>query len=357
MAGQIQTSDDKSVAGKELAHAPVIGIKEHMRMEFTTKVPLTDNIVKKITETVVDLEDTCKIVKNLEIKNSRGLHPRALVVLMDKVKELKSNITIECDGEPMPLESIINMMVLAVNKGSKVKLIAKNIDPKLLKKEVEDLLNICDDSYGRERIFEPITVDISGAKDVQIKMDMIDEKIESERSVFLNLIMDSSQHYSQKNMLSESDLKEIASQFRALANVKGIKNDILKLYNKVLSKPETTLEVYVKDSGTALHLIGKDGVTRTINAKNVPEELVAQFNHERISKPIDEFSNEIFGVLNGSHAYEVLRVEENLTAYYKELEEFLCAPATEFNTSFRKVLKARMRYEHHKFIGIKEHQM
>jgi hypothetical protein len=86
---------------------------------------------------------------------------------------------------------------------------------------------------------------------------------------------------------------------------------------------------------------------------NADENIVAQFNHIQISRPIDEFNNDIVSLLNGSHAYEVKRIQTKLGAYYESLNAFLAAPIDKFRPALKDALKKRMHYEHHRFIGIK----
>ncbi|MEM2974755.1 MAG: hypothetical protein QW112_04000, partial [Candidatus Micrarchaeia archaeon] len=146
-------------------------------------------------------------------------------------------------------------------------------------------------------------------------------------------------------------------QLSYLANIKGMRNDILKMMQQNSFEPETNIEIYMRDSNTIFHLIGRDGISRIIESENISEELIAHFNHMQILRPIDEFSFEVFPVLNGSHAYEVKRIQNNLAIYYDALESFLNAQIEEFRPTFNRALKKRMNYEHHRFIGIKSHQI
>jgi len=346
------SSVKNAIAASEVAKAVKIG--------FTTKVPLTDSTVKKLTQDAVDIEKTYEIVKQLKIKNKLGGHGRAASEMAKLAQNAKSEFIIDRDGEEVDAKSILGILTMALTNGTVIKLRAKGVDPHVLESEVNEFMKLCDNSeYDGERIFDEqkVMVDISRAADLDEKLKMIDEKINQERTVFMNFIARSAEHYSGNGGLTEGEFKEIASQFSALANVKGIRNDILKLMQQSSFEPETNVEIYTKDSGTTFHLIGKDGVLRVIKAQNVAEELIAHFNHMQISRPIDEFSNEIFGVLNGSHAYEVKRLQNNLAVYYDSLEGFLNAPLEEFKPAFNKALKNRRHYEHHKFIGVKKHQV
>jgi phosphocarrier protein len=336
------------------------GAAAAVKIGFTTRAPLTESTVKKLTQDAVDIEKTYEIVKKLKIKNKLGGHGRAASEMAKLAQNAKSEFIIDRDGEEVDAKSILSILTMALTNGTVIKLRAKGVDPQVLESEVNEFMKLCDNSeYEGERIFDEqkLTVDISRAVDLDGKLKRIDEKIEHERDIFMNLITCSAEHYSGNGGLAEGEFKEIASQFRALANIKGIRNDILKLMQQSSFEPETNVEIYMKDSGTAFHLIGKDGVSRVIEAQNVAEDLIAQFNHMQISRPIDEFSTEIFAVLNGSHAYEVKRVQNNLALYYDMLEVFLNAPIDEFRPSFKKALKKRMHYEHHKFIGVKKHQV
>jgi len=354
------SSAKNAIAASGTAVAIKYPVGSRVKIGFTTIVPMTESTIKKLTKDAVNIEKTYEIVKKLKIRNKLGLHCRPLSELVQKAESFKSQILIEKDGEEVNTKHVLSMLTLAVENGNTIKLRAKGVDPQILEAEVKEFIALCDNSeYKGERVFEEqkITVDISRSVDLDGKLKKIDEKIEHERDIFMILITCSAEHYSRNGGLSEGEFKEIASQFRALANVKGIRNDILKLMQQSSFIPETNVDIYVKDSGTAFHLEGKDGVSRVIEVKNVSEEIIAHFNNQQISRPIDEFNNEIFGILNGSHAYEVKRVQNNLALYYDTLEGFLNAPIEEFKPAFKRALKKRMHYEHHKFIGVKKHQV
>jgi phosphotransferase system HPr (HPr) family protein len=362
LSAKIDSSAKTAIAASRIAAATrdstisINATENIVKIGFTTKVPLTESTVKKLTRDAVDIEKTYEIVKKLKIRNKLGLHGRPLAKIVRRAESFKSQILIEKDGEEVNTKHILSMLTLAMENGNTIKLRAKGVDPNLLESEVNEFLKFCDDTvYEGERLFDEqkITVDTSRAVDLDDKLKRIDEKIGHERDVFMILITCSAEHYSGNGGLSEDEFKEIASQFRALANIKGIRNDILKLMQQSSFEPETNVEIYMKDSGTAFHLIGKDGVSRIIKAQNASDDLIAQFNHMQISRPIEEFSNEIFGILNGAHAYEVKRLQNNLALYYDALEGFLDSPIEEFKPSFKKALKKRMQYEHHRFIGIK----
>jgi len=328
--------------------------EKHLKIEFITKVPMTENTVKKITQDIIDIGKTCEVIKTLKVNNKLGIHSRPAAQIVKKIQKLKSSFVIEKDGKDIDPTSIMGIMAEGMSNGTRIKLKAKGTDMEVIEKEIDELLDLCEDG---ENLFreQKITINPSNSVDVGTKLDLLDDKIKFEMEVFMKLIAMTAEHHSLNGGLSESEFVAVAKEFRALANIKGIRNDILKVFRNISFKPETELEVYVKGSGTVFHLVGRDGVTRTIQMTNADENIVAQFNHIQISRPIDEFNNEIVGLLNGSHAYEVKRIDTKLRAYYGALNKFLAAPIDNFRPALKDALKKRMQYEHHRFIGIKHH--
>ena len=335
------------------AQASTKEIKEkHIKVEFTTKVPMTENTVKKLTQDFIDVEKTYEVVKSLRVNNTLGIHGRPAANIIEKLSHLKSNFIIEKDGEDINPQSIMTVMAAAMDNGTRIKLKAKGTNPEVIEKEINEILELCEDG---EKLFreQKITLDTSKTVDVRAKLNMIDGKIKAEMEIFMKVIAVTAEYHSLNGGLSESEFAVVAKEFCALANIKGIRNDILKLFRAISFRPETELEVYVKDSETIFQLIGKDGITRTIQMTNADETLVAQFNHIQISRPIDEFNKDIVGLLNGSHAYEIKRIQTKLGAYYESLNTFLAAPIDKFKPAFKDALRKRMQYEHHRFIGVK----
>ena len=326
--------------------------KASFKIEFVSKKPMTEQTIIKEAKNALEFGKIYKTVKRLKIENEHGLHARAATALIQKIMTLKSNFIIEKDGKEVNSKSIMDIMMNSMGKGTIIKLKAKGTDPEVVERELAELMKIKDDG---QKVFEEqkIFVDLSQAININEKMDLLKKKISQERSIFLETIARYAEIQSSTHKLSENEFNKIAIEFCKLANLKGIRNDIFKISKIVPFNPETSVEVYVKESGTMFHIISKEGIIRTIQTQNLSDEILSQCNHKQISRPIDEFNEEIVKLLNGSHAYEIKRLNNKLALYYYSLDKFLEAHLDQFYISLDKVLKKRMEYEHHKFLGVK----
>lgn len=69
-----------------------------------------------------------KAVKKLEIKNKLGLHARAAALLVQTVNAFSAEVKIAKDGRVVDGRSILGVLTLAANKGSKIQVEAKGKD-------------------------------------------------------------------------------------------------------------------------------------------------------------------------------------------------------------------------------------
>lgn len=69
-----------------------------------------------------------KTVKKLEIKNKLGLHARAAALLVQTVNAFSAEVKISKDGHVVDGRSILGVLTLAANKGSKIQVEAKGKD-------------------------------------------------------------------------------------------------------------------------------------------------------------------------------------------------------------------------------------
>ncbi|RMH18366.1 MAG: HPr family phosphocarrier protein [Acidobacteria bacterium] len=60
------------------------------------------------------------IERELEIKNRLGLHARAAAKLVHKASEFRSDVTLVRDGEEVDGKSILGILLLAAEQGSKI---------------------------------------------------------------------------------------------------------------------------------------------------------------------------------------------------------------------------------------------
>ncbi|CAA7603012.1 Phosphotransferase system, HPr histidine phosphorylation site [Acididesulfobacillus acetoxydans] len=81
------------------------------------------------------------IEKHLEITNSTGLHARPASNLVENASKFKSKITIEKEGRSVDAKSILGILSLGANKGSRIRLTTEGEDEEQAAQELIDLLN------------------------------------------------------------------------------------------------------------------------------------------------------------------------------------------------------------------------
>ena len=87
------------------------------------------------------------LVKNLEIKNIRGLHARAAAAFVKTLEPFEVEVEVERIGQKVSGSSIMGLMMLAASKGTTIKVSAKGKQAKEAMSALEKLLN---DKFGED---------------------------------------------------------------------------------------------------------------------------------------------------------------------------------------------------------------
>ncbi|MBM3247980.1 MAG: HPr family phosphocarrier protein [Candidatus Omnitrophica bacterium] len=79
--------------------------------------------------------------KNITIKNKQGLHARPAALFVQIASKYDSEITVKKGKETVNGKSIMGILMLAANKGSKITIEATGVDAKEVISELEALLS------------------------------------------------------------------------------------------------------------------------------------------------------------------------------------------------------------------------
>ena len=82
-----------------------------------------------------------KIVKDLEIKNIKGLHARAAAAFVKTIEPFDAQIEVERIGQCVDGCSIMGLMMLAASKGTTIKVSASGNQAKEALTALENLIN------------------------------------------------------------------------------------------------------------------------------------------------------------------------------------------------------------------------
>ena len=88
------------------------------------------------------------VKKELTILNSSGLHARPAASLVKLASKFTSKIYLQKDGLEVNAKSIMGVMTLAAEKGSKVLIIADGIDEREALKQIIELIKT---KFGEEK--------------------------------------------------------------------------------------------------------------------------------------------------------------------------------------------------------------
>ena len=88
-----------------------------------------------------------KIVKELEIKNIKGLHARAAAAFVKTIEPFDAEIEVERIGQTVSGSSIMGLMMLAASKGTTIKVSADGKQAAEAMAAIEQLL---DNKFGEE---------------------------------------------------------------------------------------------------------------------------------------------------------------------------------------------------------------
>jgi phosphocarrier protein len=82
-----------------------------------------------------------KIVKDLEIKNLKGLHARAAATFVHTLEPFDAEVEVERIGQTVSGSSIMGLMMLAASKGTTIKVSAWGNQAQEAMNAIETLLN------------------------------------------------------------------------------------------------------------------------------------------------------------------------------------------------------------------------
>lgn len=82
-----------------------------------------------------------KLIKDLEIKNVKGLHARAAAAFVKTIEPFDANIEVERIGQCVNGCSIMGLMMLAASKGTTIKVSASGKQAKEALDALEKLIN------------------------------------------------------------------------------------------------------------------------------------------------------------------------------------------------------------------------
>lgn len=88
-----------------------------------------------------------KIVKDLEIKNIKGLHARAAAAFVKTLEPFDANVEVERIGQCVNGCSIMGLMMLAASKGTTIKVSASGNQAK---EALDALEKLIDNKFGEE---------------------------------------------------------------------------------------------------------------------------------------------------------------------------------------------------------------
>ena len=87
------------------------------------------------------------IEKEVEISNEIGLHVRPASMLVEAASKFESKIWIEKDGQEANGKSIMSLLLLSAEKGSKIKIKAEGSDAQ---EAVSTLVGIVEKKFGEK---------------------------------------------------------------------------------------------------------------------------------------------------------------------------------------------------------------
>ena len=88
-----------------------------------------------------------KIVKDLEIKNIKGLHARAAAAFVKTLEPFDAQVEVERIGQCVSGNSIMGLMMLAASKGTTIKVSASGNQAADALEALEKLIN---DKFGED---------------------------------------------------------------------------------------------------------------------------------------------------------------------------------------------------------------
>ncbi len=96
---------------------------------------------KKYVLRYIQSDGIMTIEKEITIKNRTGLHARPAAIFVQKANKYESDIKILKDGQEVNGKSIMGILMLAAERGAKIKLIISGHDAEKAMKELADSLS------------------------------------------------------------------------------------------------------------------------------------------------------------------------------------------------------------------------
>lgn len=81
----------------------------------------------------------------LKVKNSSGLHARPATLLVNGVKNFKSNLTVKKGNKEINLKSLIALLSLGICQNEEITIKADGEDEQAAIKEIESIINNLND--------------------------------------------------------------------------------------------------------------------------------------------------------------------------------------------------------------------
>ncbi len=69
-----------------------------------------------------------KVISKVEVKNKMGLHTRPATTIVKLLQNYKCDVHFKCRKETINAKSILNILILAAQRNSKITIIAEGID-------------------------------------------------------------------------------------------------------------------------------------------------------------------------------------------------------------------------------------
>ncbi len=86
-----------------------------------------------------------KFVRKVQVKNRMGLHTRPATAIVKLLQNYKCNVHFKCRQETINAKSILNILILAAQKNSKITIIAEGIDAE---EALEKLVEAFENEFG-----------------------------------------------------------------------------------------------------------------------------------------------------------------------------------------------------------------
>lgn len=90
-------------------------------------------------------ENTKKVISKVVVKNKMGLHTRPATTIVKILQNFKCDVQFICKKETVNAKSILNLLILAAQKNSKITIVADGVDAK---EASEKLIEAFENEFG-----------------------------------------------------------------------------------------------------------------------------------------------------------------------------------------------------------------